>query len=96
MRICCPCPATIVDVKPTRTLLDYIGKLVDQRTEEPKDDLISKLVTEQVKQGHLERADAIQIAFLMLVAGNATMVNMINLVPYVPVPYRPSLTMSRA
>lgn len=80
------------------SLLDYIGKLVDQRMDDPKDDLISKLVREQVKQtftrhlndvllismqvkpGHIERSDAVQIAFLLLVAGNATMVNMINLV----------------
>src|SRR5690349_21599934 len=31
-----------------RDLLDYIGKLVDKRMAEPKNDLISKLVTEQV------------------------------------------------
>jgi nitric oxide reductase len=30
--------------------------------------------------GNIQRDDAIQMAFLMLVAGNATMVNMINLV----------------
>ena len=62
-----------------RTLLDYIGKLVDQRSKEPMDDLISKLATEQVEPGHIEHSDAVAIAFLMLVAGNATMVNMINL-----------------
>ncbi|KAK4068160.1 hypothetical protein Trihar35433_6720 [Trichoderma harzianum] len=60
-------------------LLDYLAKLVDQRIQEPKDDLISKLVVEQVKPGNIERADAVQIAFLLLVAGNATMVNMIAL-----------------
>ncbi|KAF4964748.1 hypothetical protein FSARC_7347 [Fusarium sarcochroum] len=60
-------------------LLGYLAKLVDERSEEPKDDLISKLCTEQVKPGHIERADAVQIAFLLLVAGNATMVNMITL-----------------
>ncbi|KAF6834892.1 cytochrome p450 55a3 [Colletotrichum musicola] len=60
-------------------LLDYIAKLVDKRSEEPKDDLISKLVVEQLKPGHIEKSDAVQIAFLLLVAGNATMVNMIAL-----------------
>jgi hypothetical protein len=34
----------------------------------------------QLIPGHIEKSDAVQIAFLMLVAGNATMVNMINLV----------------
>jgi len=60
----------------SKRLLDYIGGLVDQRFKEPKDDLISHLVTKQVLPGHIGRADAVQIAFLMLVAGNATMVNM--------------------
>jgi fungal nitric oxide reductase len=45
----------------------------------PQHDLVSKLVVEQVKLGHIERSDAVQIAFLLLVAGNATMVNMIAL-----------------
>lgn len=67
-----------------RGLLDYLTKLVDQRIQEPKDDLISKLVVEQVNLGIIEKADAVQIAFLLLVAGNATMVNMIALVRTIP------------
>jgi len=63
-----------------KELLDYIGNLVEQRIVRPQDDLISKLVVEQVIPGNIEKVDATQIAFLMLVAGNATMVNMINLV----------------
>jgi fungal nitric oxide reductase len=63
-----------------RELLNYIGDLVDKRMADPKDDLISKLVLEQLKPGHIEKSDAVQIAFLLLVAGNATMVNMIALV----------------
>ena len=62
-----------------KELLSYIAGLVDQRLAEPRDDLISSLVVEQVAPGHIEKADAVQIAFLLLVAGNATMVNMINL-----------------
>jgi hypothetical protein len=34
----------------------------------------------QLNPRHIEKSDAVQIAFLLLVAGNATMVNMINLV----------------
>ncbi|KAH7347436.1 cytochrome P450 55A2 [Plectosphaerella cucumerina] len=62
-----------------KELLDYIAGLVDKRLEAPQDDIISTLVTKHVKTGHLEKADAVQVAFLLLVAGNATMVNMINL-----------------
>lgn len=91
-------------VSVSRELLDYLGDLVDQRVAKPLDDLISKLVVEQVSgvicgavlpprlfqlillfaiqliPGHIEKSDATQMAFLMLVAGNATMVSMINLV----------------
>ena len=52
---------------------------MDKRSEKAEDDLISKLVVDQVQPGHLSRDDAVQVAFLLLVAGNATMVNMINL-----------------
>ncbi|KAK0610054.1 cytochrome P450 [Bombardia bombarda] len=60
-------------------LLRYLTNLVEARSKEPKDDLVNKLVTEQVKPGKLDKADAVQIAFLLLVAGNATMMNMIAL-----------------
>ncbi|KAJ4407085.1 hypothetical protein N0V85_004416 [Neurospora sp. IMI 360204] len=62
-----------------QVLLDYLRRLAEERLEEPKDDLISKLMTEQVKTGKLDTTDAVQMAFLLLVAGNATMVNMIAL-----------------
>jgi nitric oxide reductase len=61
------------------SLLEYMARLVDERLSAPKDDLISLLVNEQLKPGHLTKDDVVQIAFLLLVAGNATMVNMINL-----------------
>lgn len=60
-------------------LLKYLTSLVDKRLEAPQQDLISHVVTTQVKPGNLDKADAVQIAFLLLVAGNATMVNMIAL-----------------
>lgn len=47
--------------------------------EAPKDDLISLLVTEQLSKGNLRKHDVTQMAFLLLVAGNATMVSMIAL-----------------
>jgi len=62
-----------------KVLLEYLAKLVDERSIMAEDDLISKLVVEHVKPGNLSKEDAVQIAFLLLVAGNATMVNMINL-----------------
>jgi hypothetical protein len=38
------------------------------------------LVVEQLRPSNVEKSDVVQIAFLLLVAGNATMVNMIALV----------------
>ncbi|PHH90559.1 hypothetical protein CDD83_3285 [Cordyceps sp. RAO-2017] len=60
-------------------LLEYLSSLVDKRSQEPGDDLISRLVVDQVRPGHILAADAAQIAFLLIVAGNATVVNMITL-----------------
>ena len=60
-------------------LLEYIAKLVDDRSLALEDDLISHLVKEQVIPGHITKDTAVQIAFLLLVAGNATMVSMIAL-----------------
>ena len=63
--------------KASRMLLFYLAKLVDRRTDKPQNDLISRLVIEQVKPGHLTRDEAVHMVFLLLVAGNATLTNMI-------------------
>ncbi|KAF2707879.1 hypothetical protein K504DRAFT_383196, partial [Pleomassaria siparia CBS 279.74] len=68
----------IEDSKTNKTLLKYFGGLVDKRSQKPKADLISKLVTAQVLPGNIDRADAVQISFWMLVAGNITMVSLIS------------------
>ena len=52
---------------------------MSERLDQPQDDLISLLVKEQLFPGHIARGDIVQIAFLLLVAGNATMVSMIAL-----------------
>lgn len=61
-------------------LQDYINSLVEKRIEKPGDDLISKLVVEQYRAGRLEKGEIVQLAFLVLVAGNAAMINSIGLV----------------
>ncbi|GAB1317816.1 hypothetical protein MFIFM68171_08026 [Madurella fahalii] len=60
-------------------LLRYLSELVEKRMEQPKDDLVSQMCTQYIKTGNLSKEDAVQMAFLLLVAGNATMVNMIAL-----------------
>ncbi|KAE8327121.1 cytochrome P450 [Aspergillus sergii] len=60
-------------------ILEYLERLVDKKTTNPSHNVISTLVIEQLKPGHIEKLDVVQIAFLLLVAGNATVVSMITL-----------------
>jgi nitric oxide reductase len=59
----------------SNSLNDYLKRLVVEKDEKPSDDIISKLA----KEPSLDHEDVIQITFLLLVAGNATMVSMIAL-----------------
>jgi nitric oxide reductase len=63
-------------------LLDYFAKLIDRRIEkpEPSNDVIGSLVNNELAKGQLDKKDVAQLAFLLLVAGNSTMINMIALV----------------
>jgi nitric oxide reductase len=63
-------------------LLDYFAKLVDKKIEsrEPGDDVIGSLVSHELANGQLDKKDVVQLSFLLLVAGNLTMINMIALV----------------
>ncbi len=63
----------------SKELTDYLSHLVSNKETEPTNDLISMLVVEQMRPGYLKHQDVVQITFLLLVAGNATMVNMIAL-----------------
>ena len=60
-------------------LQDYMTKLTEKRIAKPGDDLVSKLVKEQYQRGTLGREDISNLAFLVLVAGNAALINSIAL-----------------
>ncbi|EGU72895.1 uncharacterized protein FOBCDRAFT_241490 [Fusarium oxysporum Fo47] len=71
-------------------LQPYIQKTVDDLLEDLKQKGCADGPVHLVKifalpapsyPGNIEKADAVQISFLLLVAGNATMVNMIALIP---------------
>lgn len=62
-----------------QNLQDYMASLVDTRIEKPEDDMISKLASEQYRNGRLSRDDIIQISFMILTAGNAALINSIGL-----------------
>lgn len=63
----------------SQELVEYLSKLVRLKEANPADDLISKLVVEEMHSGHLPFEDLVQVVFLLLVAGNATVASMISL-----------------
>ncbi|KAF3030285.1 hypothetical protein E8E11_000537 [Didymella keratinophila] len=62
-----------------KNLQTRMQKLVEQRIDNPQDDLVSKLVKEQYQQGKLSKEDIVNLAFLVLTAGNAALLNSIGL-----------------
>jgi cytochrome P450 len=59
-------------------LLDYLARLLEEKIKEPADDLLSQLAA-RVAAGELDRAEAVQMGVLMLIAGHETTANMIAL-----------------
>jgi len=57
----------------------FIEELIETKTKSPSNDLISRLVHEQVIPGHLEREILVSIGRLLLVAGHDTTAGMIGL-----------------
>jgi cytochrome P450 len=60
-------------------LLGYIGELVDRKDAEPTDDLLGRLVVEQLRTGGMSRDEITKMVRLLLVAGHDTTANMIAL-----------------
>ena len=61
------------------TMFGYIEELVRRKEAEPGDDLISRLVTDYVATGQLNRETAAMNAVIMMQAGHETTANMISL-----------------
>ena len=59
----------------------YLDELLARKEADPgaHDDLMSRLVVEQIRPGNLDRAEAIRMAELLLVAGHETTANMLAL-----------------
>jgi cytochrome P450 len=60
-------------------ILDYFSEVVDERFDKPGDDLISRMITNQVKTGNLGKVELLHILQLLLVGGFDTTANMIAL-----------------
>jgi cytochrome P450 len=53
-------------------LYRYIDTLLDRKDESPQDDLLSRLVVEQLRTGRLSRKDIVELARFLLIAGHDT------------------------
>ncbi|MGH3373835.1 MAG: cytochrome P450 [Actinoallomurus sp.] len=60
-------------------LRDYLVRLLDDKNAEPSDDLLSRLVVDQLRTGAMTRAEIADMAVLLLIAGHETTANMISL-----------------
>ncbi|OXM62119.1 cytochrome P450 [Amycolatopsis vastitatis] len=63
----------------TADLARYLGGLLQRRRAHPADDLLGRLSAQQVEPGKLDRAGAVSMAVLLLVAGHETTANQIAL-----------------
>ena len=62
-----------------KSLQEYMAGLVKEKIQQPGDDLISTLIREQYQHGNLTEEDVTTLAFLVLTAGNAALINTIAL-----------------
>ncbi len=56
----------------------YTNSLIDERSQSPRDDLISALVQAEEEDDKLDRMELMSMIFLLLVAGHETTVNLIG------------------
>ncbi len=59
-----------------KELLAYLDDLISKKETDPQDDILSRLVTEQLVPGHLDRSAMVDITRLLLSAGHQTSINM--------------------
>ena len=61
--------------KAGKELADYLDALIEVKQKDPKDDLMSRLVHEQLNHGLISRVDLIGLARFLLIAGHETTAN---------------------
>jgi len=57
----------------------YVGELIAQKEANPSTDTISRLVTEQLRPGHIDRPGLIRVLLFLLIVGHETTTSMIAL-----------------
>lgn len=64
--------------EPQREMVEYFMGMIEQRRQEPKDDLISALLAAQIDGEYLSMQELMGFFVLLLVAGNITTTNLIG------------------
>ncbi len=65
-------------LKPAIDLARYLAEILEQRRRDPRDDLLSALLTAEIDGQRLSEPELIGFSFLLLVAGNETTTNLIS------------------
>jgi len=65
-------------LKPAIELARYLAEILEQRRRDPRDDLLSALLTAEIDGQRLSEPELIGFSFLLLVAGNETTTNLIS------------------
>ncbi|MGW3955839.1 cytochrome P450 [Streptomyces sp. NPDC004752] len=60
-------------------LQEYLGALIDRKSEEPGEGLLDELVEQRAREGTPDRDELVLLALILLVAGHETTANMISL-----------------
>ena len=60
-------------------MFDFLDRMVAEKDADPQDDMISHLVVEQLRPGHISRPELVSMLQLLLTAGHETTANMIAL-----------------
>ncbi|WP_410640028.1 cytochrome P450 [Amycolatopsis sp. lyj-346] len=64
--------AILASMEGQKALTDYLGGHVDERRKQPREDLLTKLVEAELDGERLSRADVVNFANLLLLAGHIT------------------------
>jgi cytochrome P450 len=61
-----------------RELAQYLGAIIAERKKDPRDDLISSIVTSEIDGERLSLQEAVSFCVLLLIAGNETTTNLLG------------------
>jgi len=66
-------------LRATAEVRAYISDLIARREREPRDDLVTRLIQDQIRPGNLSHEEAVRMCEFLLIAGHETTANMLSL-----------------